>query len=77
MGPWVWIAELVAAVLTIAAILVGLEVVPNPFVRVASGTTSGSVSDAATGEPVPESTVQIVDNASRVMVCESVPDARG
>jgi len=77
VGPWVSIAELVAAVLTIAAILVGLEVVPNPFVRVASGKISGSVIDAASGEPVPESTVQIIDNESRMMVCESVPDAKG
>ncbi|MCX8052354.1 MAG: carboxypeptidase regulatory-like domain-containing protein [Armatimonadetes bacterium] len=77
VGPWVSVAELIAAVLTIAAILVGLNVVPNPFVRVASGTISGTVTDFATGKPVPESTVQIIDNASRMMVCESIPDANG
>ena len=77
VGPWVSVAELFAAIMTITAILVGLKVVPNPFVRVSSGTILGTVTDVATGRPVPESTVQIIDNDSRMMICESVPDARG
>jgi hypothetical protein len=78
VGPWVSVAELLAAILTIAAILVGLDVVPNPFGgKVATGTISGMVTDAASGRPVPESTVQIIDGASKVMVFEKAPDAKG
>ena len=77
VGPWLSVAEMFAALATIIGVLVGLNVVQNPFVRVSSGTISGVVSDVATGKAVPESTVQIIDNASRMMICESVPDANG
>ena len=77
MGPWLSVAEMFAALATVIGVLVGLNVVPNPFVHVSSGTISGVVTDVATSKPVPESTVQIVDNASRMMISECVPDARG
>lgn len=77
VGPWLGIAELLAAIATIAGTLIALDVVPNPLVHVSSGSISGVVTDQKTGKPVPEATVQIIDSASNVIVSESVPDANG
>ncbi len=77
VGPWLGVAELFAAIATIAGTLIALNVVPNPFVHVSSASVSGTVLDQKTGQPVPEATVQIIDGASKVIVAESVPDAKG
>ena len=78
MGRWLSVAELLAALATVVGVLIGLNVVPNPFAgKVATGTIAGAVSDVATGKPVPEATVQVIDNTARVMVCEKAPDAKG
>jgi len=77
VGPWVSIAELLAALATIAATLMAFNVVPNPFGQVSSGIITGTVLDTKTCQPVPEATVQIIDGASGMIVAESVPDAKG
>ncbi|MCL5105261.1 MAG: carboxypeptidase-like regulatory domain-containing protein [Armatimonadetes bacterium] len=76
LGPWVSVAELVAALATVIATLMALKVVPTPF-KSPTGTVSGIVTDVKTGQAIPEATVQIVDAASKVITAESIPDAKG
>jgi hypothetical protein len=77
LGPWVSLAELMAALLTLAATLIALGLVPSPFGGAPTGTISGTVTDAKTGMAVPEATVQVTDSTSRVITAESIPDAKG
>lgn len=77
LGPWVSVAELVAAVATLVATLMALGVVDSPFKGKPGGKVSGVVTDAATGRPLPEASIQIIENTSRVIAAESVPDAKG
>lgn len=78
LGPWVSAAEMLAALATVAGTLVALKLVPNPFAAAAQGgIISGIVTDAKTGGPVPEATIQVIDSASNVIAAESIPDAKG
>jgi hypothetical protein len=77
LGPWVSIAELVAAVATLIATLMALGLVETPFTAKPAAKVAGVVTDAATGKPLPEASIQIIDNSSRVITAESVPDAKG
>lgn len=77
LGPWVSLVELLAALLTVAATLIALDIVPSPFRGAPTGTITGTVTDARTGISLPEATVQITDSTSRVIAAESIPDAKG
>jgi hypothetical protein len=77
LGPWVAVAELFAALATVIGTLMALNVVPSPFGGAPAGKVSGTVTDARTGKPVPEATVQIADTTSAVIAAEAVPGADG
>ncbi len=77
LGPWVAVAEFLAALATLGATLMALNVVPSPFGGSAVGTVSGIVTDVKTGRPVPEAGIQVIDAASQVIASEPVPDAKG
>lgn len=78
MGSWVTVMEMFAALATLVATLMALNVVPSPFgSALPLGTVSGVVTDANSGKPIPEATVQVIDNTTQVIATESVPDAGG
>jgi len=76
LGPWASAAEMVGAIAGLYATLFALGVAPSPF-KSATGTISGVVTDLGTGKPVPEATIEVMDNVSRAVVAEPVPDAKG